>query len=190
LRQFGSFHSSLEHLCQKEPRDEKDLAGGGLDLTFKRDNDNDRDSIAESGSDDSNQESASAVNVKRDKTDAESESDEAGGGNAGPGGRSDHVSTISVSSRSRRKPVAPQWVRPDWMESDENDVKSKLPLDGDDESARRLAAKPATNDKENNLTINGVCVMNSASYAFGKSFDAVNKSPVSDKQEDKNESIL
>ena len=52
------------------------------------------------------------------------------------------------------------------------------------------AVPKTSSDKENNLTINGVCVMNSASYVFAKNFEAMNKSPVSDKQEDKNESIL
>jgi homeobox protein cut-like len=191
LRQFGSLHSSIDQLCPKEQRDEKDLVGGGLDLTFKRDNDNDKDSIAESGSDDSNHETSTSINIKQDKNDPESESED-----SSMHGRTDLVSTISVSSRSRRKPVAPQWVRPDWMESDDNnDVKEKVVVDDDDESSRRLLPKPATiagaavSDKENNLTINGVCVMNS-SYAFNKTFDAINKSPVADKQEDKNESIL
>jgi len=95
------------------------------------------------------------------------------------------------------------------MESDGAETengKTKIPLDEESGRSRLLpkptsAALPTTtstptttttpttgvSDKENNLTINGVCVMNS--YALNnKSFD---KSPVAtDKQEEKSESIL
>ena len=196
LRQFGSMHSSLDHL--KEPRDDKDVVSSGLDLTFKRENDNDKDSIAESQSEDSNQETSTSINVKRDKTDPGSESEDSSCRDM-QGGRADLVSTVSVSSRSRRKPAAPQWVRPDWMESDENDDKTKIPLENENNSRtlpKATTTAAVSSDKENNLTINGVCVMNS--YALNNknnSFSAVveginNKSPVADKQEDKNESIL
>ena len=192
LRQFGSLHSTIDQLCPKEPRDDKDLVGSGLDLSYKRDNDNDndKDSIAETGSDDSNQEPASA----RAKRDLESESED-GGSQGGVAGRSDLVSTISVSSRSRRKPVAPQWVRPEWMESEDgDDVKAgKVPGnigDGSGSVGDVRAVPKTSSDKENNLTINGVCVMNSASYVFAKNFEAMNKSPVSDKQAARSESIL
>ena len=195
LRQFGSMHSSLDHL--KEPRDDKDVVSSGLDLTFKRENDNDKDSIAESQSEDSNQETSTSINVKRDKTDPGSESEDSSCRDM-QGGRTDLVSTVSVSSRSRRKPAAPQWVRPDWMESEENDDKTKIPLENENRMLPKATTTAAavSSDKENNLTINGVCVMNS--YALNNknnSFSAVveginNKSPVADKQEDKNESIL
>ena len=174
LRQFGSLHSTIDQLCPKESRDEKDHVSSGLDLTFKRDIDNDKDSIAESGSEDSNQGPAS-IGMQREKNDPESESED-GGTQTGSSGRADHISTISVSSRSRRKPAAPQWVRPEWMENEDADSKSKLPVAAADEETIRRLPK-ANSDKENNLTINGVCVMNSASYAFNKSFDAMSKSP-------------
>ena len=201
LRQFGSLHSSIDQLCPKEPRDEKDLVSSGLDLTFKRDHDNDKDSIAESQSEDSNQETATSMANLKHENNLESESEDS---SMHGGSRPDLVSTVNVSSRSRRKPAAPQWVRPDWMESDGAETengKTKIPLD--EESRSRLLPKPTSaalptttsttatttgvSDKENNLTINGVCVMNS--YALNnKSFD---KSPVAtDKQEDKSESIL
>lgn len=194
LRQFGSLHSSVDHL--KESRDDKDMVSSGLDLTFKRENDNDKDSIAESQSEDSNQETSTSINVKQDKTDPGSESEDSSCRDM-QGSRTDLVSTVSVSSRSRRKPAAPQWVRPDWMESDEGkDDKAKITAE--DENSRLLPKPTSTaavsSDKENNLTINGVCVMNS--YALNNknnsfSVDGINtKSPVADKQEDKNESIL
>ena len=62
------------------------------------------------------------------------------------------------------------------MENEDADSKSKLPVAAADEETIRRLPK-ANSDKENNLTINGVCVMNSASYAFNKSFDAMSKSP-------------
>jgi homeobox protein cut-like len=183
LRQFGSLQSSLDQLCPKD-REDRDV-GGGLDLTYKRD-DNDKDSVAESQSDD---EDSSLPAAKRLRDDPGSESEDSSRDNAA---RSDHVSKVSVSSRSRRKPAAPQWVRPDWMEAgdgtgDRPDDKSAAEVDGP--RAKLSGGATAVSDKENNLTINGVCVMNS--YAMNKSFDGVNnKSPVADRPEDKSDAVL
>ena len=62
---------------------------------------------------------------------------------------------------SRRKPVAPQWVRPEWMDDkkDSDNEKSE-----NTENAKDADVNSGIGGKENNLTINGVCVMNS--YAF------------------------
>ena len=104
--------------------------GGGLDLTFKKDHD--KDSIAAS-------------------------SDEEDGGNA-PASRvaaaaagiipSAAVLAAAVSaSRSRRKPAAPQWLRPAEDEADEAATK-KMTINGVC-VMNALAGKAADNDSEN-----------------------------------------
>lgn len=191
LRQFGSLQSSLDQLCPKD-KDDREI-GSGLDLTYKRDDNDKEDSIAESQSDDEDS-SRGLPAAKRLREDPESESEDSSRENAT---RSDHISKVSVSSRSRRKPAAPQWVRPDWMEAgDASDDRTddKPPASDDDDGLRAKLSglsggATAVSDKENNLTINGVCVMNS--YALNKSFDGINnKSPVADRPEDKSDTIL
>ena len=60
---------------------------------------------------------------------------------------------------SRRKPAAPQWVRPEWMEDKkEGDISKTENTNDAKENDSNVGGK------ENSMTINGVCVMNS--YAF------------------------
>ena len=62
---------------------------------------------------------------------------------------------------SRRKPVAPQWVRPEWMDDKKDSDNDKSE---NAENAKDADINSVVGGKENSLTINGVCVMNS--YAF------------------------
>lgn len=103
--------------------------GAGLDLTFKRD-DNDKDSIAASSDDE---------DAKMDDDVTMSSS------------HSQTLLSNPVGSRSRRKPAAPQWLRPEVKSDD---------LNIDDDERTNSPCGNANNAKES-LTINGVCVMNS-----------------------------
>jgi homeobox protein cut-like len=115
----------------------------GLDLSYKRDDDcEDKDSIAESRSDNDDSNLASSVH-KMDEL-----SDE-------PTSRPMLPISSSSSSRSRRKPAAPQWVRPEWME-----------LEGSTKHLEQANSADSASAKDSGLTINGVCVMNSYPGAF------------------------
>ena len=70
---------------------------------------------------------------------------------------------------SRRKPVAPQWVRPEWMEDKKESDNGK---NESTENAKEADINADVGGKENNLTINGVCVMNSYAFDGKKSADA------------------
>ena len=116
-----------------------DASAGGLDLTFKSGG----GGAEEKGSSD----------------------DEDGGGRQPQGGLPSAAAivaaaaAISGASRSRRKPAAPQWLRPDWLAKDE----VKKAADNDD-SEDVEAAKENSDD----VTINGVCVMRNNSFSAKK----------------------
>ncbi len=134
LRQFPTF-------LQSNPGSPLASTGGGLDLSYKRDDmDDDKDSIAASDK--------SGDNLNQDE---ESCSEPV---------VQPQISTSS-SSRSRRKPAAPQWVRPEWNKVPDNSEPGAKPANGDS------AAEGETTGSEAGGTINGVCVMNAA-YSFGK----------------------
>lgn len=145
LRQFPSF-------LQSNPSSPLGPAGslGGLDLSYKRDDDDDKDSIAESepnaaGDDNDSDQATSVVQPQTASL------------------------TTSSSSRSRRKPAAPQWVRPEW---------NKVP----DSEGKVPSEAVATGNGSADDTINGVCVMNAAYSSFGKDEDKDATSDVDDKE--------
>ena len=109
LRQFSSF----QHHSGSNPG--SPLTSSGLDLSYKRDGeDDDKDSIAES------------ARSGDDREDENSNNHSETGGHVTPVTQS--IMGISSSggggsgSRSRRKPAAPQWVRPEWNKLDEEIV--------------------------------------------------------------------
>lgn len=140
------------------------IAGSGLDLSYKPrgQSDDEKDSIAaesppplddpRSDNEDSNAGSVGdAAAIERQRaaqvalaTAALQQAVQAAGGRS-----------------SRRKPVAPQWVRPEWMEDKKDSDNDKS--EGA-ENTKDANINSGTTGKENSLTINGVCVMNS--YAF------------------------
>ena len=137
LRQFG--HAPLVNLTtgggdlgaldQMLKAGGAELSGGGLDLSLKRAED-DKESITADESPQS----------EHDDEDVEAEREKA---------RATLLAAaVAANNRSsRRKPAAPQWVRP--ADEDSKDAEENAP--------------PSTNG--DSMTINGVCVMNS--YAFG-----------------------
>lgn len=135
LRQFSSMQQQQSPVGSHSSSlaDHVAATGTGLDLTFKRE-DEDKDSIADSRSDNDD------YNMGTGKTDDDDNS------------RGEALAAApppASSSRSRRKPAAPQWVRPDWME----------------EQAGGKADSGTAGSKDG-LTINGVCVMNSYAGSF------------------------
>ena len=129
LKQFTSLQQGALGVLGSVPGAEN-LAtpGAGLDLSYKsRDgDDDDKDSIAES-----NEGSASKMEEdERARTPPSSQPQ-------------------APSSRSRRKPAAPQWVRPEWMG------------DGAPGAQKDVVSSANTTSSKDSLTINGVCVMNS-----------------------------
>ncbi len=75
----------------------------------------------------------------------------------------------SSSAARRRKPLAPQWVNPDWTESgDAAAAAAALPPAAEGGGVQRLnrSWEDRTEDKEDSRTINGVCVMMNPA-AFG-----------------------
>lgn len=152
------------------------MVGGGLDLSFKRssniaaagatagdrdDDDDDRDDLVAAANDspaprsedneDSNEAMTEAAQRRCSAPAAAAVSVAAAAaailasaslvGGAGPG------------RSSRRKPAAPQWVRPEWMEDKDGGVEATADKN------------PESSDGGGGMTINGVCVMNA--YAFG-----------------------
>ena len=115
--------------------------GAGLDLSYKRDDEDDKDSIAESAkSMDQNEEDQGSEPVPTPT-----------------------LMTNTSSSRSRRKPAAPQWVRPEWNKVPDNSAEGSN--GGQILTPGGIKADPSSADGE---PINGVCVMNAAYAAFGK----------------------
>ena len=121
----------------------------GLDLTFKTnnrgssENENDRDSIAESNnSADNNEDPSSNSNAVTAAAEQAAKAALAAAVIAAAGG----------GSRSRRKPVAPQWLRPEtkWLQKPEDETGGER-INDDDEEDNKSGG--------DNLTINGVCVM-------------------------------
>ena len=72
-----------------------------------------------------------------------------------------HAVQAAGGRSSRRKPVAPQWVRPEWMEDKKDSDNGKNESIND---AKETDVNEGIGGKENNLTINGVCVMNSSAF--------------------------
>ena len=91
-------------------------SSSGLDLSYKRDDEDDKDSIAESNDNNNEDEQQQQQQQQQQQS----------------------------SSRSRRKPAAPQWVRPEW---------NKVPDSEGNQAGNNGVDK-------SDLTINGVCVMN------------------------------
>ena len=119
-------------------------SGAGLDLSYKReDMDDDKDSIAESN-DNNNDDLEQPQPIQQQS-----------------------------SSRSRRKPAAPQWVRPEW---------NKVPENETTEGAQIAGSNGVSDNKSADLTINGVCVMN-YNFKDEKSEDSIEENAV--KSEDK-----
>ena len=144
LRQFSSF----QHHGSSNPG--SPLASSGLDLSYKRDDEDDKDSIAESQRSD-------------DRTNEDENSNTDPVTPVAP-----HVST--GGSRSRRKPAAPQWVRPEWNKVDDSE--------GGGAPATSAEGTPGGVAGKSDLTINGVCVMNAGFRAsFNKSEDEDNARP-------------
>ena len=165
LRQFSSF----QHHSGSNPG--SPLTSSGLDLSYKRDGeDDDKDSIAES------------ARSGDDREDENSNNHSETGGHVTPVTQS--IMGISSSggggsgSRSRRKPAAPQWVRPEWNKVDAADSAEGGPAPGVAGTAATSSAggvvPPSTLEggSKSDLTINGVCVMNAGFRAsFNKSED-------------------
>ena len=174
LMSLGGDKLSLDAMLSKSTEigvgigEEGIIPGSGLDLSYKPrgQSDDEKDSIAaespppldepRSDNEDSNGDSTTidrqrAAQVALQQVAALQQAVQVAGGRS-----------------SRRKPVAPQWVRPEWMESkkDGNDdkkenldeVKNTIPRNDDTD------ASAVSGGKENNLTINGVCVMNSCAF--------------------------
>ena len=141
LRQFSSF----QHQHSSNPG--SPLASSGLDLSYKRDDDDiDKDSIAESQRSGDNEDENSNTDTVTPVT--------------------QQTVTSQGGSRSRRKPAAPQWVRPEWNKVDDSE--------GGGVGVGGLPPNPSTIDvgAKSDLTINGVCVMNAGFRAsFNKSED-------------------
>ena len=78
-------------------------------------------------------------------------------------------------SRSRRKPAAPQWVRPEWNKLDAADPADGGPgplVGGAAASGGVVPPSSMEGGSKSDLTINGVCVMNAGFRAsFNKSED-------------------
>ena len=142
------------------------IPGGGLDLSYKPrgQSDDEKDSIAaespppldEPGSDNDNSNTESTGDTST--IDRQRVAQVAAALQA--------VQAASGRS-SRRKPVAPQWVRPEWMDAKkESDTDKKDLEEGNNlkTHSEETDTASAAGGKENSLTINGVCVMNS--YAF------------------------
>ena len=117
---------------------------GGLDLSFKR---------------------ANSGEIEVD-SDCQEDNDEisAIGGNLGTGSNG-HNKSSAESGRSRRKPLAPQWLNPTWDELVEQQKKKMAALaqsvddineSADEQSRDSESAVGASTGR----TINGVCVVN------------------------------
>ena len=134
--------------------------GGGLDLSFKHHEDSgsghqrqDRDDIEEEDDDDDRR-------TARDREDEQEEDETAAVGDdlttrptRGAGGRG---SREDGSGGRRRKPLAPQWVNPDWTEPTE--ASSSAPTTHISEARLNRSWEDRPEDKDTR-TINGVCVM-------------------------------
>ena len=111
----------------------------GLDLSFKR--------------------THGEIDVESDQDETDETSTANGGNNSG-GNKS------AESGRSRRKPLAPQWLNPTWEEEE----KKRMSSSQDEEGASADEDKSRDQDGESaaaSRTINGVCVVNDYSM-FGK----------------------
>jgi hypothetical protein len=148
------------------------IPGSGLDLSYKPrgQSDDEKDSIA----------ADSPPPLDEPRTDNEdSNADSVGDSNAIERQRAAQVALVASAAlqqavqaaggrSSRRKPVAPQWVRPEWME-DKKDSDSSKTENIDD--GKESDVNSGVGEKENSLTINGVCVMNSYAFDNKKSAD-------------------
>ena len=189
LMSLGGDLSSLDSMLARSAgmgvgiAEEGIIPGSGLDLSYKPrgQSDDEKDSIAaespppidepRSDNEDSNGDST-AIDRQRAAQVALVASAALQQAVQAAGGRS-----------SRRKPVAPQWVRPEWMENKKDSDNGKK--ENVDDVVKNVIPRSEETDastvgdgKENSLTINGVCVMNS--YAFE------NKKPTDDGEEDNN----
>ncbi len=134
LKQFTSLQQGGPGLPGLPGLENLATPGAGLDLSYKsrgEEGDDDKDSIAES-------------NDGSNKMDEE----EGGGTPSAPSAPS--------APRSRRKPAAPQWVRPEWMGEE-----------GKETPAISKGNENSSSANKEGLTINGVCVMNSLLSAAG-----------------------
>ena len=153
LRQFPTF-------LQSNPTSPLHPASGGLDLSYKRDDD--ADSIAESTKSGDNNVLDGDLNSEAVVT--------------------PQAPSSASSSRSRRKPAAPQWVRPEWNKAVPDNIAAAAAA-----VAAAAAASSAVADSGNggdsnsdSGTINGVCVMNAFaseadSAAAGSDHDIADK---------------
>ena len=146
--------------------------GSGLDLSYKprSQSDDDKDSIA----------ADSPPPLDEARSDNEdSNADSVGDSTAIERQRAAQVALVASAAlqqavqaaggrSSRRKPVAPQWVRPEWME-DKKDSDNGKPENMDE--CKESDVNSGVGEKENSLTINGVCVMNSYAFDNKKSED-------------------
>lgn len=148
LRQFPSFLQSSNPTSPLH-------ASSGLDLSYKRDDD--VDSIAES-----------TKSGENNIMDGDSNSEAVVTPQA----------PASSSSRSRRKPAAPQWVRPEWNKA-VPDLQNNSALAAAAAIAAAAAAVTGSavtdsgaggDSNSDSGTINGVCVMN----AFATETDGAN----------------
>jgi len=122
----------------------------GLDLSFKHTEDrghrDDRDDLDE---DDEDEETGT-----RDREDdQEEEPNQTSAAGDEPAQRS-----VSGTAARRRKPLAPQWVNPDWTEPAADGAPAAQP---EGIAAQRLnrSWEDRHEEKEDSRTINGVCVM-------------------------------
>ena len=164
LRQFG--HAPLVSLTQGgdaldhlKDKDAPIAPGSGLDLSFKR-GDDDKDSIAvEEQSPSGQSDHEDSRDIQDDDLETERERARA----------ALLAAAVAANNRSsRRKPAAPQWVRPEWMEKE-----------GGEDRVKQGENTPTNGVSKDNMTINGVCVMNS--YAFGKDEKEADNDAANDK---------
>jgi hypothetical protein len=123
----------------------------GLDLSFKHTEDRghreDRDDLDEEDEDET-------TGTTRDhEDDPEEEPNQTSASGDEPALRS-----VSGTAARRRKPLAPQWVNPDWTEPAADGAPAAQP---EGIAAQRLnrSWEDRHEEKEDSRTINGVCVM-------------------------------
>ncbi len=138
----GSMSSFLRQFGLPDPS--KVVEGGGLDLTFK--SNDEKDSAASSDDEDAAAKVATNPAIANAAAIVAAAAAMSSGGGGGGG------------SRSRRKPAAPQWLRPEWVQKAGTEEKRE-------EDEEREAADG------DDVTINGVCVMRGKSLSSSSKKD-------------------
>jgi hypothetical protein len=124
----------------------------GLDLSFKHTSGgghrDDRDDLDEDDEDET-------TGTRDHEDDPEEEPNQTSGGGDEPVQRS-----VSGTAARRRKPLAPQWVNPDWTEPAADGAPAAQPEGTAAQRLNRSWEDRQQDEKEgDSRTINGVCVM-------------------------------